>query len=145
MTGVLRRENEQFSRGDGQEQPQKNTYITTHLVRAALLFIYLLRMYYRRRAQATKARSAARRVKVGRLEPGDLWGMQHARGGMEAGFEIVTVEGCEVFFVLCVIGINHGGGCPQGYKKEMLGFSPTKCFVLRIDRRRGGLRGCVWV
>ena len=47
--------------------------------------------------QAMKARSAARsRVKVGRLEPGDLWGMQHAHDGVEAGFEIVAVEGCEV-------------------------------------------------
>ena len=47
-------------------------------------------------AQTTKARSAARRVKVGRLEPGDIWGMQHARGAKEAGFEIVAVEECEV-------------------------------------------------
>lgn len=35
-------------------------------------------------------------MKVGRLEPGDLWGMQHMHHGAEAGFDIVTVEGCEV-------------------------------------------------
>lgn len=45
-----------------------------------------------------KGRSTASRsrVKMGRLAPGDLWGMQHVHGGAEAGFEIVAVEGCEV-------------------------------------------------
>jgi len=43
-----------------------------------------------------KGRSARTRVKVGRLEPGDLWGMQHLHGRAEADVEIVAVEGCEV-------------------------------------------------
>lgn len=46
--------------------------------------------------QTAKSRSQARRLKVGRLEPGDLWGMQHMHNGTDAEFEVVAVEGCEV-------------------------------------------------
>ena len=35
-------------------------------------------------------------MKVGRLEPGDLWGMQHMQAEREAGVEIMAVENCEV-------------------------------------------------
>ncbi|CAM9990603.1 unnamed protein product, partial [Ectocarpus sp. 4 AP-2014] len=35
-------------------------------------------------SKTTRTRSASRIVKVGRLEPGDLWGMQHMHHGKEA-------------------------------------------------------------
>lgn len=46
--------------------------------------------------QAARARSQARRIKVGRLEPGDVWGMQHMHAGADADFEVLAVEACEV-------------------------------------------------
>lgn len=76
--------------------------------------------------QAAKTRSTARRVKVGRLEPGDLWGMQHARGAMEAGVEIVAVEGCEVQKINVLperFDMNGrargGGGAPRSMKRSL--------------------------
>lgn len=35
-------------------------------------------------------------MKVGRLEPGDLWGMQYMQAGANADVEIMAVENCEV-------------------------------------------------
>lgn len=54
------------------------------------------------RLQAAKSRSQVRRLKVGRLEPGDLWGMQHMQAGADAEVEIVAVESCEVGCKCCL-------------------------------------------
>lgn len=47
-------------------------------------------------SQTAKSRSQARRVKVGRLEPGDLWGMQHMQQEAESKFDVLAAEACEV-------------------------------------------------
>lgn len=49
-----------------------------------------------RPTKQVKSCSKARLKKVGRLEPGDLWGMQYMQAGANADVEIMAVENCEV-------------------------------------------------